>query len=157
MTRGKLRTCSAMQMIAAIGAMLAGNASAQGKPADWPSYNRTLSGDRYAPQAAVTPTTAKQLHQVCSYNIGRQTSFQTGPVVIDYTLFVTTDFDTIAIDGGTCAEKWRTTETYTPAGPLKVNRGAAVADGRVFRGTQEGRVLAWYRKKIHVKWCHACG
>jgi alcohol dehydrogenase (cytochrome c) len=126
-----------------IGATLAANAPAQGNPADWPSYNRTLAGDRYAPQTAVTPITAGQLHRICSYDVGRPTSFQTGPVVIDNTIFVTTDFDTIAIDGATCAQKWRTTETYTAAGPLKVNRGAAVADGRVFRGTQDGRVLAY--------------
>jgi alcohol dehydrogenase (cytochrome c) len=82
-TTETLKTGLTMLMAAAIGATLAGNASAQEKPADWPSYNRTLSGDRYAPQAAVTPATAKQLHQVCSYDLGRQSSFQTGPVVID--------------------------------------------------------------------------
>jgi alcohol dehydrogenase (cytochrome c) len=142
-TTRTLKTGVTTLMAAAIGTTLAGNALGQDKPADWPSYNRTLSGDRYAPQAAVTPATAKQLQQICSYDLGRQSSFQTGPVVIDDTIFVTTDFDTIAIDGATCAPKWRTTETYTAAGPLKVNRGAAVADGRVFRGTQDGRVLAY--------------
>jgi alcohol dehydrogenase (cytochrome c) len=142
-TTATLTTRLSMLIAAAIGTTLAGNALAQDKPADWPSYNRTLAGDRYAPQATVTPATAKQLQQICSYGLGRQSSFQTGPVVIDDTMFVTTDFDTIAIDGATCAVKWRTTETYTAAGPLKVNRGAAVADGRVFRGTQDGRVLAY--------------
>jgi alcohol dehydrogenase (cytochrome c) len=142
-TTETLKIGSTMLMAAAIGTTLAGDALAQDKPGDWPSYNRMLSGERYAPQAAVTPATARQLHQVCSYDLGRQTSFQTGPVVIEDVIFVTTDFDTIAIDGATCAEKWRTTETYTAAGPLKVNRGAAVADGRVFRGTQDGRVLAY--------------
>jgi len=58
-------------------------------------------------------------------------------------MFVTTDFDTIALDASTCALKWRTTETYKPAGPLAVNRGAAVMDGRVFRGTEDRRVLAY--------------
>jgi alcohol dehydrogenase (cytochrome c) len=143
MPGGKFKTRLMMLTVAVMGVGLAGNVSAQDKPADWPSYNRTLSGDRYAPQAAVTPATAPQLHQVCSYDVGRQASFQTGPVVVGNTIFFTTDFDTIAIDGATCAEKWRTTETYTPAGPLKVNRGAALADGRVFRGTQDGRVLAY--------------
>jgi alcohol dehydrogenase (cytochrome c) len=141
-TTETLRTGLTTVAVAAIGTTLAGNASAQDKPADWPSYNRTLAGERYALQAAVTPATAKQLQQVCSYGLGRQSSLQTGPVVIDDTIFVTTDFDTLAINGATCAVKWRTTETYTAAGPLKVNRGAAVADGRVFRGTQHGRVLA---------------
>jgi alcohol dehydrogenase (cytochrome c) len=127
----------------AICGVLTAGVSAQDKPADWSSYNRTLLGDRFAPQAEVTPATVRQLLRICSYDLGRQTSFQTGPVVIDDTIFITTDFDTIAIDGSTCQQKWRATETYTAAGPLRVNRGAAVADGRVFRGTQDGRVLAY--------------
>jgi alcohol dehydrogenase (cytochrome c) len=143
MTVGQQKTRLMMLIAATIGATLAANASAQDKSADWPSYNRTLAGDRYAPQAGVTPATAKHLHRVCSYDVGVQTSLQTGPVVIDNTIFFTTAFDTIAIDAATCAQKWRTTETYTAAGPLNVNRGAAVADGRVFRGTQDGRVLAY--------------
>jgi alcohol dehydrogenase (cytochrome c) len=95
-----------MLIAAAIATNLAGNALAQDNPADWPSYNRTLSGDRYASQAAVTPATAKQLRQVCSYDLGRQSGFQTGPVVIDDKIFVTTDFDTIAIDGAWLYAIW---------------------------------------------------
>jgi alcohol dehydrogenase (cytochrome c) len=134
---------SAALILLASAFAVAGHATTEDKPGDWPSYNRTLSGDRYAPQTAVTPATAKDLRQLCSYQVGRETSFQTGPVVIDNTIFVTTDFDTVAIEGTTCAERWRTTESYTAAGPLTVNRGAAFADGRVFRGTQDGRVLAY--------------
>jgi alcohol dehydrogenase (cytochrome c) len=119
------------------------NLWAQDKSADWPSYNRTLSGDRYAPQTAVTPATVKSLQPLCHYDLSQQSSFQTGPLVIRGTLYVTTDFDTIAIDGATCAERWRATERYTAAGPLRVNRGAAYADGRIFRGTQDARVLAY--------------
>src|SRR5580704_17075918 len=51
-TTETLKTGLTMLMAAAIGTTLGGNASAQDKPADWPSYNRTLSGERYAPQAA---------------------------------------------------------------------------------------------------------
>ena len=142
MSSGQARVHSGLVTVAICLALTTG-ASAQDKSADWPSYNRTLLGDRYAPQAEVTPATVKQLLRICSYDLGLQTSFQTGPVVINDTIFLTTDFDTIAIDGSTCKQKWRVTETYAAAGPLHVNRGAAVAAGRVFRGTQDGRVLAY--------------
>jgi alcohol dehydrogenase (cytochrome c) len=124
---------------------------------DWPSYNRTLAGDRYAPQSEVSPATAARLHEVCRYDLGRQTSFQSGPVVIDDTLFVSTDFDTIAIDATHCTQKWRTTEKYTPAGPLNVNRGVAVAAGRVFRGTQDARVLAYEASTGKRLWAVSIG
>ena len=49
--------------------------------------------------------------------------------MIDRTIYITTDFDMIALDAASCAVKWRTTDTYKAAGPLAVNRGAAVWDG----------------------------
>ncbi len=42
----------------------------------------------------------------------------------------------------TCAVNWRTHEDYPPA-LLPANRGAAYLDGMLFRGTQDGRVLAY--------------
>ncbi len=110
---------------------------------DWPSVNNSLEGARFAGQTEITPANVASLKPVCTYDLGRQTSFQTGPVVVGGTMYLTTDFDTIALDADTCAVKWRTTESYKPAGPLAVNRGAAVMDGRVYRGTQDGRVLAY--------------
>ncbi len=110
---------------------------------DWPAFNRTLTGERFAPQSQITPANAGKLHEVCRYDLKQQTSFQTGPVVVDGVMYLTTGHDTVAIDAATCAEKWRVHEDYKPAVPNDVNRGAAVMDGRVFRGTQDGRVLAY--------------
>ena len=117
---------------------------AQAAPAgDWPSYNRTLDGQRYAPQKAITPANVASLREVCRYNLHLSTSFQTGPVVLGGAIYLTTGHDTIALDAETCAERWKVHEDYAPAIPNDVNRGAAVLDGRVFRGTQDGRVLAY--------------
>ncbi|MDB5723631.1 MAG: glucose dehydrogenase [Novosphingobium sp.] len=123
--------------------MFVGAAVAHDEPGDWPSYNRTLTGDRHAPQTEVTPSNAHALRPVCSYGIGRQTSLQTGPIVVGGVIYFTTDFDTIALDASTCALKWRTTERYEESSGLKINRGAALIDGRLVRGTQDGRVLAY--------------
>jgi alcohol dehydrogenase (cytochrome c) len=112
-------------------------------PKDWPSFNRTLDGKRYAPQAEITPANAASLKEVCRYDLNLQTSFQTGPVVLGGVMYVTTGHDTIALDAETCAEKWRTHEEYKPSYPNDVNRGVAVMDGRVFRGTQDARVFAY--------------
>jgi alcohol dehydrogenase (cytochrome c) len=110
---------------------------------DWPTFNRTLLGDRYAPQTQITPANAAKLHEICRYDLKQQTSFQTGPLVIGGVIYITTGHDTVALDASTCAEKWRVHEDYVPAVPNDVNRGAAVMDGRIFRGTQDGRVLAY--------------
>jgi alcohol dehydrogenase (cytochrome c) len=110
---------------------------------DWPSYNRTLTSERMSPLADITADNVGNLKEVCSWDLGRQTSFQTGPIVADGTLYLTTDFDTVALDPATCEEKWKITEEYEPASMLQVNRGAAFLDGRIFRGTQDGRILAY--------------
>ena len=55
----------------------------------------------------------------------------------------TTEYDIFSIDPTNCRQNWRTHEEYTPATPQGVNRGAAYMDGQLFRGTQDGRVLAY--------------
>ena len=62
--------------------------------------------------------------------------------MVDGALIGTTEFDIFSLDPSTCAENWRTHEEY-PAYILPTNRGAAYLDGMLFRGTQDGRVLAY--------------
>ena len=62
--------------------------------------------------------------------------------MVDNALIGTTEFDIFSLNPATCAENWRTHEDY-PAALLPANRGAAYLDGMLFRGTQDGRVLAY--------------
>ena len=110
---------------------------------DWPSYNRTLNGQRFAPQTEITPANAANLEELCRYDLKTNGSFQTGPIVIAGTMYLTTAHDTIAIDANTCAEKWHAHDDYVQAIPSDANRGAAFADGRIIRGTQNARLLAY--------------
>ena len=70
---------------------------------------------------------------MCVYDLNVDTSFQTGPIVIGRTLYATTDKEILAIDAETCRQKWRVREDGPSLG-LRVNRGAAYLDGRLFRG-----------------------
>ncbi len=108
---------------------------------DWPSYNRTLTSERYVPFDQINRGNVAGLRQLCVYDLGIDTSFQTGPLVIGRTLYGTTEMDTFAIDAATCQQKWRVHEDVH--GALPVNRGVAYLDGRLFRGMQDGRVFAY--------------
>jgi alcohol dehydrogenase (cytochrome c) len=110
--------------------------------ADWPGYNRTLTSERFSPLTAIDRTNVAGLRPVCTYDLAIDTSFQTGPIVIGRMLYGTTEKETFAIDADTCREKWRVRETVADS-YLKVNRGAAYLDGRLFRGLQDGRVVAY--------------
>jgi len=126
----------------AIGASIVSTRAAESPVTDWPSYNRTLMSDRYVPFDQINKTNVSRLKQVCVYDLNVDGSFQSGPIVIGRTMYLTTDKEIMAIDADTCQQRWRTREEG-PSLALRVNRGAAHLDGRLFRGTGEGNVLAY--------------
>jgi alcohol dehydrogenase (cytochrome c) len=129
-----LRACTAAVLIGSLPAAFAAE--------DWPSYNRTLTSERHSPLREIDTATVQRLKVLCTYDTGEEGGFQTGPIEVDGTLFGTTEQNTFAIDATTCALRWRIHEEF-PAGFLKVNRGIAWADGHLFRGTTDGRVISY--------------
>lgn len=109
---------------------------------DWPSYNRTLTSNRFSGLDQIDTSNVAQLKVVCTYDTGQIVAFESGLIVVDGALIGTTEFDIFSIDPATCEENWRTHE-HTSPGQLSVNRGVAHLDGRLFRGTQDGRVFAY--------------
>ncbi len=110
--------------------------------ADWPSYNRTLTSDRYSPLSQINTKNVGKLKVLCTYDVNQFAAFESGLIMVDNALIGTTQFDIFSLNPATCAENWRTHEDYPPAF-LPANRGAAYLDGMLFRGTQDGRVLAY--------------
>jgi alcohol dehydrogenase (cytochrome c) len=112
--------------------------------ADWLTYNRTLEGHRGSPLADIDTTNVARLRPVCTFPLGERASFQSGPVVVGGTMFVTTVTGTWALDAATCALRWKHQYRYHPRPDfdIKVNRGVAYASGRLFRGANDGRVYA---------------
>ncbi|MEP6687345.1 MAG: PQQ-binding-like beta-propeller repeat protein [Gemmatimonadales bacterium] len=112
--------------------------------ADWATYNRTLEGNRGSPLAEIDTGNVARLRPVCTFDLGERAAFQTGPVVVAGTMYLTTAERTYAIDAATCALRWKHTYAYHPHPDfdLKVNRGVAYADGRLYRGANDGRVYA---------------
>ena len=118
----------------------AGTDQAQG---DWPSYNKTLTSDRFSALSQITAANAGGLKVLCTYDTGQYTGFNSGLLEIEGALIFTTEYDIFSINPNDCSQNWRTHEDYQPATPQGVSRGAAYLDGRLFRGTQDGRVLAY--------------
>jgi alcohol dehydrogenase (cytochrome c) len=119
--------------------------------ADWPSYNRTLTSERFSGLSQINTKNVAKLKVLCTYDTWRITSFETGLIMVEGALIGTTEFDIFSLDPATCAENWRTHEEY-PAYILPTNRGAAYLDGMLFRGTDDGRVLAYDFKTGRRLW-----
>ena len=114
-----------------------------GTEGDWPSYNKTLTSNRFSQLSQINRTNADKLKVLCTYDTRQYTGFTSGLLEVNGALIFATAFDIFSIDPSTCRENWRTHEDYVPATPQEVNRGAAYLDGMLFRGTQDGRVLAY--------------
>jgi alcohol dehydrogenase (cytochrome c) len=109
---------------------------------DWPSYNRTVTSDRLSPLAEIDTKNVAKLKVLCTYDVGGYEAFESGLIMVNDALIGTTEFDIFSLNPATCALNWRTHEDYPPA-LLPSNRGAAYWDGMLFRGTQDGRVMAY--------------
>ena len=109
---------------------------------DWQSYNRTLTSERYSRLSQINRNNAGKLKVLCTYDTKQYISFETGLIMVNNALIGTTEFDIFSLDPANCRENWRAHENY-PANFVPVNRGAAYMDGLLFRGTQDGRVLAY--------------
>ena len=71
--------------------LLGSSSGAQVADADWLTYNRTLPGDRFSPLKEVNRSNVAQLKAICTYALPEVSSLQTGPLVVDGTMYFTTD------------------------------------------------------------------
>lgn len=133
-------------------------AAAAGLPdADWPAYNNTANGQRYAELDQINTTNVDQLKEVCRLQVDDAGTFQAGLVALDGTLYFTNAHDTLAVDARTCAVRWRHHYQPQQAEVFQVNRGVAYANGKVFRGTPDARLLAIDAATGKTLWQHQAG
>ncbi len=120
--------------------------------AEWPMYNKEYDGQRYSTLDQINTDNVGALREVCRVRVDKGVSFHSGPIVVNGIMYVTTDLITEAINPVTCDVVWK--NIYTPDKPEHWfnNRGVAYADGRLFRGTGDDRVLALDAKTGKELW-----
>jgi alcohol dehydrogenase (cytochrome c) len=116
--------------------------SAAARSTDWLFHTHDYSGTRYSPLDQINTTTAARLRPACVFQVGERDNFQTGPVVYNGTMYVTTMTSTVALDAATCRVKWRHAWVPRDDTVWQRNRGIGIKDGRVVRGTPDGYLLA---------------
>jgi alcohol dehydrogenase (cytochrome c) len=109
---------------------------------DWLVHTHDYAGTRYSPLDQVDVTNAAHLVPVCMFQVGEKDNFQTGPIVHRGTMYLTTARSTIALDAGTCRVKWRRSWKLRGDIAWNRNRGVAIKDGRLVRGTPDGFLVA---------------
>ena len=120
---------------------------------EWQQYNGGYDATRFSPLTQIDTKNVASLQEVARFRIPETMSFQSEPVVLGDTIYVTTRENTYAIDARTGAQRWvRHHELKDPGSPGRLGRGVAYADGRVFRGLVDGHVLALDAKTGDLIW-----
>lgn len=125
--------------------------------AGWPMYNKDFLGQRFSSLHQINVGNVAQLREVCRIKLARGGSFHTGPIVVDGVMYVTTARLTIAINPRNCNLLWRSVYVPEEREVWATNRGAALVNGRLIRGTADGRLLSLDAKTGKLLWQTAAG
>jgi alcohol dehydrogenase (cytochrome c) len=123
----------------------------------WMNFNNQLDGQRYSPLTQITPQNAARLREVCRLTIDGPTAFSAGLLVFDGVIYTNTARQTVAVDARTCQLRWRHTHVPEDDELRQSSRGPAVLNGRVFRGTGDGRLIALDAATGKLLWSNAIG
>jgi len=121
-------------------------------PDNWLMFNRTYSGDRFSPLSQIDTDNVKDLQAVCIMSPGVLGSFQNSPIIYNGMGFIGSTYGVFAFDPATCERKWEYTHAASGPEGIKTNRGMAIYDGKLFRGTTDGHLLALDMKTGELLW-----
>lgn len=110
---------------------------------DWPLVGKSYSFNRYDQLSDITPQNVTSLKKAWITPLADDGEQESAPVVWHGTIYIVTPHNSVlALDGATGALKWAF--PYSPQYVLlyAVNRGAGIAGGKVFLGTQDCHVIA---------------
>ena len=117
-------------------------------PANWTTYGRTYSEQRFSPLSKITADNVGQLGLAWFADLETSRGQEATPLVIDGVMYVSTAWSMVkAFDAKTGSLLW----SYDPAVPRElgvrgccdvVNRGVAAWKGKIYVGTFDGRLVA---------------
>ena len=121
------------------------------------TYGMGYHQHRYSPLKQIDKQTVKRLVPVWNVSLGSNYGEQGQPLVYDGVMYVTNAESTVAIDLDTGKQRWRTAVDWDPATPRVVccgvsNKGPALYNGKVFRGTLDAHVVAYDGKTGKQVW-----
>ena len=145
-TLGATKPVSAAESAANVDA--ARLAGADQDPANWMTYGRTYSEQRFSPLSRITADNVKELGLAWYADLDTNRGQEATPLVIDGVLYVSTAWSMVkAYNAKTGALLWSYDPKVSRALGVKgccdvVNRGVAAWKGKIFVGAFDGRLVA---------------
>ncbi len=125
---------------------------------DWPKHGRNHFEQRFSPLSAINKNTVERLGLAWEHNMASLRGLEATPIVIDGVMYVTSTWSRVsALNAKTGKLLW----AYDPQVPRAwagkvccdvVNRGVAVAAGKVVFGSLDGRLIALNANDGSVLW-----
>ena len=119
---------------------------------DWPTYNRTLTGERFSPLADINRDNVGSLQKLCSVQVAVSGALHASPLIVDGMLYVASTRTTMAINPVNCNVIWKALYTPSATEVYGTVRGVAVENARLYRGTIDGHLLAMNAKTGELLW-----
>jgi PQQ-dependent dehydrogenase (methanol/ethanol family) len=133
-------------------------ASADADEANWLTYGRTYSEQRFSPLTEISEQTVGRLGLAWSHDLGHKRGLEGTPLVKDGVLYATGTWSIIyALNAATGELLW-TYDPQVPRGHARwaccdaVNRGPAFYRGKVYAGTLDGRLVAVTAETGELVW-----
>ena len=163
----RVLACAAICMAAAVGcghkqqAAVVDDAAlraADGDTANWLTYGRTYSEQRFSPLKSIDENSVSKLGLAWSYDLETKRGVEATPLVKDGVIYITSSWSMVyAFDVKTGTKLWE----YDPKVPKDhakyvccdvVNRGVALYKDRVYFATLDGRLIALEAKTGAPVW-----
>ncbi|AFJ02212.1 Glucose dehydrogenase, PQQ-dependent [Methylophaga frappieri] len=132
--------------LALMTALLTWSTVSLAKDIEWPIYGGDIYHHRHSPAIQVDPVNVRALRPAWTFDSGISAAFQATPVVVDGVMYLSLPYNhVVALDATNGKQLWRyehqlVADHQSCCGPA--NRGVAVADGKVFMGTIDARLIA---------------
>jgi alcohol dehydrogenase (cytochrome c) len=126
------------------------------EPGNWLTYSRDYTGQRYSPLDRIHAGNVSKLHIAWIRQVNELDTFETSPIVVDGTLFITAPPNTVeALDSATGRTLWSYQKDLPKDLRLccgKVNRGVAILGNTLYYGSTDAHLIALDARTGSVRW-----
>jgi quinohemoprotein ethanol dehydrogenase len=126
--------------------------------ADWVAYGRTADESHYSPLSQINDTNVSQLGLLWSYDLPASPAVHGAPLAVNGALYTATGYSIVrAFDAGSGHKLWEFDPKVAEVAGDKLRpawgiRGIAYWEGRIYVGTQDGRLIAVNTKTGRQAW-----
>ena len=144
--------CFALPSVAQQGPTQAELDAAAGQGINWLHATHDYTGQRFVDLSEITTKNVRGLHSVAIFQTSEYGPAQTNPFVYNGVMYITTTHTTVALDAATGRKRWENVWKAKDKETFITNRGAAIKDGLVVRGTADGYLIALDAATGVLKW-----